>query len=190
MKKTYSTIILILGIGLGGFLFAQQSKEPGNTDHQSDKSRPAIKIQVQKDLDEDGNIIRVDSSYSWTWSGDERFQEDIQVKLQDFFENFNNNFSFHFDDSTLFRKGFHEFFNEDFKQNLDNLQGWNKRFDDQFIERLNENLEKLQDQDIQLHWNDNFNQQLEQGLQRMLDKWQKFYQNHQENRNQRQGKPL
>ncbi len=190
MKKTYSTIIVILGIGLGGFLFAQQSAEPEISREGSEKEQPDVRIHVQKELDEDGNIIQVDSSYSWNWSGDEQSMEDIQDKLMDFFEDIGDGFSFHFKDSTIFPQGFHEFFQEDFNQKLEDLQGLNEKFDEQYLERFNEKLEKLQDKDFQFKLDENFNQHLEQGWQRILEKWQEFYQDHQQELNQHGKKAL
>jgi len=180
MKKTYSTIILLLGIGLGGILFAQQSANPDAGDKQEGEKPPEVKIHIQKDTDEDGNMVQMDSLFTWTWSWDNRIPEDFQDRLQDIFEHFEDGFSFYFNDSTLSGQRFHKFFNEDFSRKLEDLQNLDEKFDEDFLEKLNEKLEGLQDLDIQFQWDENFNRHLETGIQQMFEKWQEFYEDHQE----------
>lgn len=179
MKKTYSTIILLLGIGLGGILFAQQSANPDTGDKNEREKLPDVKIHVQKDVDEDGSMVQMDSSFSWTWSWENGIPEDFQHRLQDIFKHFEDGFYFHFNDSTLSGQRFHKFFNEDFNWKLEGLQNLDEKFNDDFIEKLNKKLEGLQDMDIQFQWEENFSQHLEKRIQQMLQKWQEFYEDHQ-----------
>ena len=190
MKKTYSTIILLVGIGLGGILFAQQSANPDPGDMNEKQKPPDIKIHVQKDVDERGNMVQADSSFSWTWSWDNGIPEEFQHRLQDIFEHFEDGFSLHFSDSILSGQRFHQFFNEDFNRKLEGLQSLDEKFDEDLIEKLDEKLEGLQDLDIQFQWDDNFSKHLEKRIQQMLEKWQEFYEDHQQDEFQPQRRAL
>ncbi len=180
MKKTYSTIILLLGIGLGGFLFAQQSINPINEDQRQGKKQPEVKIHVQKEADKEGNVTRMDSTWIWTWTWENEFPEDFQGQIEDFFKRFGDKFTFHFNDSILSGQRFHELLNEDFSSKLEGLERLDEKFNEDFLEKLNEKLEMWQERDFQFQWNEKFNQHLQQEMEQMLEKWHEFYQDHQE----------
>lgn len=58
-KHVFSLIILF---ALTACSYAQKQKNP-NT-----KNQPQVHINVNKQLDENGNVIRYDSTYSWSWT--------------------------------------------------------------------------------------------------------------------------
>ncbi|MGQ9847679.1 MAG: hypothetical protein ACUVQP_09300 [Bacteroidales bacterium] len=89
--------LLIILFALTACSFAQKQKNL-NTDNQ-----PQVHINVNKQLDENGNVIRYDSTYSWSWSNiDENMSDSI---LSQFFSKPNfmwdNTFSA-FDNDSLF----------------------------------------------------------------------------------------
>lgn len=72
-----------------------------NTRGQEKPNLPHKQIKVQKETDENGNIIRYDSTwfYSYSGSGDE-------INLDSLFGNFNRNFSLDFDYGIFFNNPF------------------------------------------------------------------------------------
>ena len=85
------------------------------------KSEPEENIDVKKEFDEDGNIIKYDSSYSWTWSSDdfmdEKMRQEFQEKmdqLREEMEVFSDEFISGFQWDDRFLEGFDEF-HKDFK---------------------------------------------------------------------------
>ena len=80
------------------FLFvlsAQQviAQEKTETERQN---KPEVKIKVNKELDNNGNIIRYDSTYSWSWSSEgytQKYQGNFNDSLEtDFFRPFEKKF--------------------------------------------------------------------------------------------------
>lgn len=179
MKKTYSTLIFSLGIGIGGLSFAQQPTQPIPEGQDQDEHQPDTSITSQKNTDAQGNGMVADSTWSWTWSGDAEVSADLPHHFQELVDQFRDGFNFHFNDSTLNGQYFQELFGEDFNRKLEELKHFEEPFNEEFFENLNEKLEKLQEADIHFQWDQNFNQHLEQGIEQMLDKWQQFYQEHQ-----------
>lgn len=119
-KHVFSLIILF---ALTACSYAQKQKNP-NTENQ-----PKVHINVNKQFDENGNVVRYDSTYSWSWTNmDENVSDSI---LNRFFLNSNfiwdNPFSV-FDDDSFFFNHFSlpllndPFFNFDFNQELLNKQ--------------------------------------------------------------------
>ncbi|HET6558492.1 MAG TPA: hypothetical protein VFG54_14335 [Prolixibacteraceae bacterium] len=91
---------------------AQNSKSPKNT--------PKEDIKVNREYDEKGNLIRFDSIYSYSFSGDTTLQD---LNFGDFPANFGSNFSF-FSDSSFndsFMKDFNFPFFESLSQNEDSI---------------------------------------------------------------------
>ena len=69
-------------------LFGQE-KEDQNS------NKPEVKIDVQKEFDEQGNVVGYDSSYNWYWSGKEFTNmsfDSIFEHFHDDFNRWNNNF--------------------------------------------------------------------------------------------------
>ncbi|MBU1011398.1 MAG: hypothetical protein KKG99_00210 [Bacteroidetes bacterium] len=103
-------------------LMAQEKKE----------NNPKIEIKVNKEKDDKGNVIRFDSTYSYSWHGENMSQElmdsifnefKMNGHLKDFFKNdiFGNDFFDHdflsHRDSILSGFDFGDFFNDDFFEN-------------------------------------------------------------------------
>ena len=59
---SYSVFLSLLGLFI--LITPVLAQEPGN-----EHSEPKVKIEVDKIYDEDGNLISVDSSKTWCWSG-------------------------------------------------------------------------------------------------------------------------
>lgn len=69
--------ITALVLVVAGTAFAQEEQEKG--------TQPGIRWDVKKEYDEKGNIIRYDSSYSWSYSTP-RLDQNLPDSLRDFFE--------------------------------------------------------------------------------------------------------
>ena len=116
-----------------------QEKENGPA-----KDSPAGSWKVEKEMDENGNIIRYDSIYSWSSSGRHQNlgQQDLDSLLQSFgsfsHQGFPSMDGFDFPNSlrndSLFLKGF---FDDDFFQN-----GFNSHFPD--MESFQQQLDSVQ----------------------------------------------
>lgn len=78
MKTVIIALIVTL---LPALSFGQENK----------KSSPDEKISVQKDFDEDGNLIRYDSTYTFQWFSDSIPNLDFMLKFQ---ESFGSSFPF------------------------------------------------------------------------------------------------
>lgn len=100
--KQYA-IFLSLLIGFQLTLFAQKSK--------SEKTTPKEDIRVNREYDENGNLIKFDSIYSYSWSGDTTLQNTISP------ESLQNLFGDHlgvFSDSTFFGHSIFDDFDRSF----------------------------------------------------------------------------
>ncbi len=115
----------------------------------SDRKEPEVKTETKKEYDEDGNLIRYDSVYTWKWNDHDVFNEEFfenfednfgqfHEKWEDFGEEFmskfylddkaiekfkdlQEDFNFNFKDSALFNDHFEKFFEDDQLQ----LHGFN-----------------------------------------------------------------
>ena len=126
-------------------------------------NKPKVEIDVKKQFDENGNITGYDSSYSWTWKGENFPIEDLDSIFRKFHKNFDQ-FSFHFPPIPYFFyhdnplndslwMSFHNFdnlgelFNDfDFEDYIPSEDFYNK-FSDQhedFLKRYNEYLKEHQ----------------------------------------------
>jgi len=173
MKKVYSTVSILIGIG--GFVFAQQSGDPV-IDNYKKKLQPDIRIYVQNDLDENGNIQKMDSSFTWNWSGEVEIPDDLHEKIQDLFKNFNHEFYFDFNDTTIFPGEIHRFFEKDLRWMLENLPYKTEIFDKEFQKRLEEKLKKLNDVEFHFKWDENFDQRLKERLEELQERLEHLYQ--------------
>jgi hypothetical protein len=96
-------LILVLLVLTAGFL---------STNAQQKKTQPEEKSIVNKEFDEDGNLIKYDSTFVRSWSGDSAFQFDFPMK--DFFAGKNfPGFDEMFADSAFAGHLNHPFFNLD-----------------------------------------------------------------------------
>jgi len=180
MKKTYSILIFSLGIVIGGLSFAQQPAQTFTEDFNQEVHSSDTGIQMQKDIDAQGNVVGTDSTGSCTWSGDDEISAELQHHFQELFDEFRDGFNFYFNDSTLRGQYFKKFFDENLTRKMDELKYLQEPFNEEFFENLNEKLEKLQEADFHFQWDQNFNQHMKQGIEQMHEKWQQFYQEHQE----------
>ena len=97
-------IFLFILISIVGFSFANA---------QDKKAEPQEKSIVNKEYDENGNLIKYDSTFVWSWSGDSTFQFDFPKN--DFFSGKDfPGFGEMFSDSAFANHFNHPFF--DFKQ--------------------------------------------------------------------------
>ena len=112
-------LVLIALVFTTGFTFLQAQEK---------QTKPEEKTIVNKEFDEDGNLIKYDSTFVWSWSGDSAFQ--FGFPMNDFFSGKNLpgvdesilDSVFPFDAEKLF---FDEFFSKDFDELLQQLNGMN-----------------------------------------------------------------
>jgi hypothetical protein len=98
---------------------ASSENEIGTTTNQ-----PKVSWKVNKEVDEDGNVIRYDSTYTWSYTNVEG--DSMSVDMDSMMQSFNNYFDQHFSpmwnssfnspfrNDTLFHQ---DFFNDNFFQN-------------------------------------------------------------------------
>jgi hypothetical protein len=107
----------------------------------SDSKEPEVKTETKKEYDEDGNLIRYDSVYTWKWNDNGVFNEKFLENFEDNFDQFHEkwedfgeefmskfylddeameklkdmqeDFKFDFKDSALFYDHFEKFFEDD-----------------------------------------------------------------------------
>lgn len=97
-------LILVLLILITGFSVANAQQK---------QSKPEEKTIVNKEFDENGNLVKYDSTFVWSWSGDSAFQFDFP--MNGFFSGKNfPDFDEMFADSVFANHFNHPFF--DFKQ--------------------------------------------------------------------------
>ncbi len=94
MKNVVTLLLLMTLIGCN----SQEKEKP--EEKQFTETQPQEKWKVQKEYDEQGNLIRYDSVYSWTYSNVQG--DSIQVNLDSVMDTFKNYFeetsSFRWDD--------------------------------------------------------------------------------------------
>lgn len=73
---------------IGAMLFSAQVMAQDKTG--KSKAQPDVRVKVQKEYDDQGNITRYDSTYSYSWSGDGETPCDIDS----LFKGFNRGFGF------------------------------------------------------------------------------------------------
>ena len=94
-RKCFSVLFFLFLSILSVQLAAQV--DTGNKSKEK-KNNPDVNIKVNKELDNNGNVIRYDSTYTWSWSSDsdqsfpqEYFNDSMST---DFFKPFEKNFFF------------------------------------------------------------------------------------------------
>lgn len=150
-------LILILLISISGF-----------SQNQKTKKQPNENVKVNKEYDEDGNLIRYDSTYVYTWSSDSSMQfhpdssiffqpdfEMIKKQMQEHMNSFfktdsisGNRFGYPFDLDEFFDDEFlgRRFFNHDSISNAPNSTNFFKDFDEMMKEHMkfrNEYMQKM-----------------------------------------------
>lgn len=136
-KHAFSLIVLLL---LNSCSFSQKQDNP------TPKNQPKVHIDVNRQFDENGNVIRYDSTYSWSWSNaDGNINDSL---FSQFFPKsnfmFDRPFSLLYDDSTFFKPfDFPSFQDPFFDFNLDkDMQEMLKRHQ-QIFQEQQEMMNKL-----------------------------------------------
>ena len=145
---------------------AQENKKEDNLQKDSiaQVEPPKGTWKVDKEFDENGNLIRYDSIYSWSSTDnlDELAQRNPDSLLQSFRSKFYRNFS-HIDnqrfgdlfsDDSLFTKRFfdNDFFDSDFGEDFMDIDRIRKRMETmqkRFLERYQSEFEKLENESSQ-----------------------------------------
>ncbi len=137
---------------------SQEAKKDGRPYEKKLAERPNGTWKVDKEFDENGNMIRYDSIYSWSSSDDfgklDLKQKDslLQTFQSRFFQHFSNSGSFDFapfsePDSLLSQKFFNQdFFGSDFGKDFMDLDKMHERMDrmhKEFFERFRQNFNKI-----------------------------------------------
>lgn len=127
------------------FLITIVAQNPKSDKGQKPKNSPKEDIRVNREYDEKGNLIKFDSTYSYSFSSDTTFKD---FDFKDFGDPFGMNFNF-FNDSAFnqsFFKDFDSFFFNDFGQNPDSLESRLNRMQN-FHFRNDSTVHSMQDLD-------------------------------------------
>ena len=87
MKK-YISITAALALALASVMILIPVSGFTQNDPEMKKRDPEIKWDVQKDYDEDGNLVWFDSTYSWSWSDFDFGGAEFDSLFEDFFGDF------------------------------------------------------------------------------------------------------
>ena len=129
------------GIFLIFFIFSISVFGQDNEQDKSESKEPDVKTEIRKEYDENGNLYRYDSVFTWKWSDDGSFNEEFFKNFEESFRQFHQgwegfgeefmskfylddkslekfkdmqeDFEFNFQDSAFFEGHFKEFFNGD-----------------------------------------------------------------------------
>ncbi|MFA8433569.1 MAG: hypothetical protein ACEPOZ_03535 [Marinifilaceae bacterium] len=160
MKRSTTLILLFASILLSYNGMAQEKKEK--------KCKPNEEIKVNKEYDEQGNLIRYDSTYVYTWSSDSTFRfndsiihpqmDEIRKMMKERFHRFTPSdsvesgvFGHPFFDHNFFGK---DFFKDDFFSGSFPDEDFFKDFEKMMEEQMNfrhENMEHLQQHMDSIH---------------------------------------
>lgn len=165
-KSVLSALILL--ISLSGF---SQSKD--------NKTKPNEDIKVNKEFDKDGNLVRYDSTYVYTYSSDSSFRispdsaffnfsdiHEMRKKMQEQLEQFYNK------DSSNFKQFHHPFFSDDFfNPNMFNSDFFQNDFfsEDSLSNDIFKKLENMWEK------RQNFSQEYNAEMQKKLDSLRKEF---------------
>lgn len=181
------TIPLVFCVFLFNGIYAQEG------DEQKGK-QPKTEINVQKEMDEEGNIIRMDSVYKWSWSGS--FDTDsMMTEFEKYFDfSFPHDFTFdfklpeidvpdirfQFNDSLWMHKDLDEFLRDfeasfqDFHIYVDPFEKWGG--EEAFRKHIEENLkfEELED-NIRKHFDhEEFDKKIDEMMEKHREMLKKF----------------
>lgn len=144
-------------------LFSTSVFSQENDQKQSEKTEPQVKTETKKEFDDDGNLTRYDSVYTWQWSDTGELSEELLKNFEKNFHQFHENWEgfgdefksgFYLDDEMIenFRDGDFElkfrdslFLDEHFKKFFDDdhfkLHGFN--FNGENLEEMPFDKEKM-----------------------------------------------
>lgn len=123
MKKTL--IMTIIGIFAMGCSSAQQPEnKKENPGSENFVTKPEVRWEVNKETDENGNVVRYDSTYTWSWSDNDGASTklDVDSVMRSFRQHFDRHLPDYWGhgmwdplhrDSTFYE----DFFNDDFFHN-------------------------------------------------------------------------
>lgn len=135
MPFIYGFMLIAVAIHAPVFTMAQQE----NVTPQK-QNEPKVQINVNRELDENGNVVRYDSTYSWSWSSTDTTGMGTQFQFKQSFGNdpFGNEI---FSDS--FIPGFNDsLFADPFMQKFDeNLMNFDKMMEEQM--KMFEEMQKM-----------------------------------------------
>lgn len=133
------------------------------------KNNPDVRVKVQKEYDDKGNILRYDSSYSYSWSGDGQLPADLdsilkQFNLRLYTQSGNDPFQFRFNPDPGRTPGYSDYFqfpfndledffnvNPFFNDSIDRNNP-HSIFDDNFFHFYNQYWDSIGDGEIQDPW--------------------------------------
>lgn len=130
--KTYITLTAILLLSLTGCR-GQEKTDKGITEEKMEKEQPKGVWKVDKEYDENGNLIRYDSIYSWS-SGDTTFSNLAKMNRDSLLGNLESRFYGQF--SQFRNQGFEDVFEPDslFSKRYFNNDFFGSDFGEEFIE--------------------------------------------------------
>ena len=156
MKKASAAIIVLIGMILSGYLYANQFQANMDNGYGSG-------FQISQQSEQNTGIM-ADSIRSGSQAETSEIPEDIRDRLADVFENLED-FSFHFDDSAFFGDRFQKIFDAEFRQKFDHLRS--EVFNERFFERIQESLEEFNNEDFRIELDKDFTEKLHEKLGEM-----------------------
>jgi hypothetical protein len=127
-KKLAPVLAILVIFVVSAFIFQRTDAQKKDVAATGGKN-PKVNIKVNKQTDKNGNVTRYDSTYVWSWSGNENVPENMDSLISsmhkrffknDFFDKdslFSKQFQSGFqnlNDSSFFSGNFGQFFNDDF----------------------------------------------------------------------------
>lgn len=108
---------------------------------QSENKEPQVKTETRKEFDEDGNLSRYDSVYTWHWSGTGELSEELLKKFEKNFDQFEK--FFHEDQLKLHGFNFNEENLEEMPFDKEKMDELHKRMKDLFNGEYDERIRKF-----------------------------------------------
>jgi hypothetical protein len=130
----------------------------GFSQNQDTITNPNEDIRVNKEFDENGNLIRYDSTYVYTWSSDStmnfkhekimEMRKKMEEHMQKFFKNdslIHRDFKHPFFDDTFFKDDFfeHDFFNNEFFKQMEKMMEGERFFRKEHNMKMHHDLDSL-----------------------------------------------
>jgi hypothetical protein len=136
-NRGFNKMIVFQKIWKTGFVFLFSSSFAFGQSVEStipdNKNQPDVHINVNRELDNNGNVIRYDSTYSWSWSSD-----GSQNSQQFYMNDSNNAVFFKFFDNQDFPN---EQFNNPFDNNIDSL--FSQHFNNSYFENMEKQMQEM-----------------------------------------------
>lgn len=153
----------------------------GQVQEKADSNRPEVKIDVQKEFDEQGNVIGYDSTYSWYFSGKKLTNFDFDSIFegsQDYFNDWNKYF-----DRKYFKQ-YSQLLYQDWQwQNLDSsmFSDLGNLFDEEFLDQLNFRNEYFPFYDSSISFNfEEFSHQFKEDHNDYFERLKNYQEEHQQ----------